>query len=146
MPRYKVLKSVAHNVGHSFLSDMNTMDGFTSFVPQQLFDVARKTDEDTVTIDFLKESIEPKVFEAPHIVQSLQQYRAMLEDLVVAQGAEWSMVRGACLTLRFHPPGSDRTVGRRPKFECIVEIVDDRGIAHRGTPRNWWSDPMGGLR
>ena len=47
MARYKVLGSVAHNLGHSFLSDMNYVADRRQrsvIVPQQIFEISRDTD------------------------------------------------------------------------------------------------------
>lgn len=144
MTKYKVLKSVAHNLGHSFLSDMNTVDGFVSFVPQQLLDIATDTGEPTVIFDFVARIVQPPVFESPEAMKSLAMYADMLEDLVIRQGAARDMVIEARLTLSFDLERTARSGSRRPHFVCDVEIRDDRGLTHRGSPKNWWSDPMGG--
>lgn len=52
MARYKVLKSVAHNIGHSFTSLMNYVDD--DYVMGHILHFARQTGRDTLTIDFVK--------------------------------------------------------------------------------------------
>jgi hypothetical protein len=51
MPRYKVLKGVAHNIGHSFTSLMNyAIDDYTM---GHILRLARKSGKDTLIIDFI---------------------------------------------------------------------------------------------
>ena len=51
MARYRVLKSVAHNIGHSFTSLMN-YEG-DDYVMGHLLRFARRTKLETVTINFV---------------------------------------------------------------------------------------------
>ena len=51
MARYKVLKGVAHNIGHSFVSLMNY--AVDDYVMGHLLRFARQTRRDTLTIDFV---------------------------------------------------------------------------------------------
>jgi len=145
MPKYKVLGSVAHNLGHSFLSDMNGVPGRGVrwvIVPERIYEIARDRGLDRVEIDFLSGSIEPKDFATREVQKAVGGYRKSLPDIVNRQGAHPSMVRAVTLELQFdlgtvvHDP---REPGRHlPSFECRVEILDDRGKVHSGVPRNWW--------
>jgi len=146
MPKYKVLKSVAHNLGHSFLSDMNTVDRFKTFIPQVLRDIAEEKGVATVEVDFMERSVSPAVFRRPDTEEAVGVYHDKLRRLVNDQGASWSMIDKARLRLQFdlaHSHTAEGSRSRRPEFICEVEIVDDRGKIHVGAPQNWWNDPLG---
>jgi hypothetical protein len=57
MSRYKVLKSVAHNIGHSFTSLMNYSGD--DYVMGHVLRFARKTGCDTLRIDFVNGKASP---------------------------------------------------------------------------------------
>ena len=57
MARYKVLKSVAHNIGHSFTSLMNYADD--DYVMSHILRFARNTGRDTLTLDFVRREAGP---------------------------------------------------------------------------------------
>jgi len=69
MAKYKVLKSVAHNLGHSYLSLMNYVDG--DYIVEHLFRQARETGETRVEIDVLAGTIAPAVFQTPVLAESV---------------------------------------------------------------------------
>ena len=143
MAKYKVLKSVAHNLGHSFLSDMNTGD-FKTFVPETIFQLALENHSPRVDIDFINQTVSPKVFDVPDVAKSVECYLKMLHALVEDQGSSWDFVREARLRLEFDLENTTETKchPRRPKpsLKCLVEIVDDRGVTHQGRPNHWWTD------
>jgi len=119
MPSYKVLKSVAHNLGHSFLSDMNTVDQFKSFIAEVLLDIAEDRSEPKVEIDLLAGTITPAAFRRSDIEESVRLYHRMLRRLVDDQGAAWSMVKAARLKLGFDLTTLRRADGsrrERPEF------------------------------
>jgi hypothetical protein len=57
MARFKVLKSVAHNFGHSFTSLMNYAGD--DYVMGHILRFARRSGCDTLTIDFVKREAGP---------------------------------------------------------------------------------------
>jgi hypothetical protein len=142
MSKYKVLKSVAHNLGHSFLSDMNTVDSFGTFVPEIIFQLAQAHHLPRIAIDFLSGSIEPPQFAVADVRKSLEMYRGALPGLVESQGASWDVVRGAKLEIVFDLSMTKETMYAPhrpvPTFSSTVEIMDDRGIRHLGHPQHWW--------
>jgi hypothetical protein len=141
MTKYKVLKNVAHDLGHSFLSDKNTVDSFESYVPETLFALACKHALPRILIDFFKGTITPTVFAVGDVLKSVSLYKRALPRLVESQGASWDTVRGAGLELVFDLPKDPRTGVDRgpvtPSFKCSVHILDDRGVSHVGRPTNW---------
>src|SRR5262245_16305418 len=57
MPRYKVLKSVAHNIGHSFTSLTNYVGD--DYVMGHILRLARLTGNDTLTINLITGEADP---------------------------------------------------------------------------------------
>jgi hypothetical protein len=141
MTNYKALKSVAHDLGHSFLSDKNTVDSFASYVPETLFALACAHALPRILIDFFKGTITPTVFAVGDVLKSVSLYKRALPRLVESQGASWDTVRGAGLELVFDLPGNPGAVtdpkAVTPSFKCSVHILDDRGVNHVGRPTNW---------
>ena len=135
MTNYKVLKSVAHDLGHSFLSDKNTVDSFKSYVPETLFALACDHALPRIQIDFFKGTITPTAFAVGDVLKSISLHKRVLPRLVESQGASWDTVRGAGLELVFDLPEDPRAV--TPSFKCSVHILDDRGVHHIGRPTNW---------
>jgi hypothetical protein len=140
MARYKVLKSVAHNLGHSYLSLMNYRAG--DYVVEHLYRAAREANERHVTIDVLRGTIEPAVFQTPVLLESVGAERNGLGRLVQAQGAALDMVSRATIEIAFdfdavHPspnvPGLVHIA-----YVCTVHIVDDRGRTHSAIVPEWW--------
>jgi hypothetical protein len=120
VPSYTVLKSVAHNLGHSFLNDMNTVDGFKSWVPQTLLELTISSGEATVHIDLLARTIAPSTFQTPDTSKSVNMYGDMLADLITRQGAVETVVEAADLRLAFDLQRSSDPArpGPRPVSLC----------------------------
>ena len=140
MSNYKVLKSVAHDLGQSFLSETNTVDSSKSYVPETLFALACTHSLPRVLIDFFNGTVTPTAFAVRDVLKSVSLYRKVLPQLVTNQGASWDTIRGAGLELVFDLPEDARALDPRtvkPSFKCSVHILDDRGIDHYGRPTNW---------
>jgi hypothetical protein len=140
MARYKVLKSIAHNTGHSFTSLMNYAGD--DYAMGHILRFARRTGRDTLTIDFVKEEAGPPELLAEPISELPAQYTKWFWHLVKTQGSDRSLVQGATLTLRFdiatqRPHSSDARFIESP-FVCDVEIRDTRGKDYRAHFDGWW--------
>lgn len=118
MPKYKVLRSIAHNTAHSYVSCMNYGD--EGYVMDHLRETAARTGVSVLSIDLLGSRVEPPLLRTPLLMQSAIWYRAMLERLLAAEGWTLANLRSARLSVCLRPP------------ECRVELVDDRGIGHIG--------------
>jgi hypothetical protein len=142
--KYKNIKSVAHNLGHSFLSDMNAVDvrGQYTIVPELLFADAKRGHEREVRIDLMARSIEPASLSTPPVQASVANYARMLFDLCANQNVDAQAIRRAVLTITFDYERR-RTTPYEPEsavqeFVCTVVIEDDRGVLHCATPDHWW--------
>src|SRR5713101_3017416 len=72
MARYKVLKGVAHSIGHSFTSLMNYAGD--DYVMGHILRLARETKRDTLTIDFVSGAAGPPELLARPIPDVLSRY------------------------------------------------------------------------
>ncbi len=99
MPKYKVLKCVAHNIGHLFTSLMNYTGD--DYVMGHLLNSARSTGQDTLTIDFVRGEAGPPELIGPPISDVPQWYTKMFWDMVERQGSDRSLIQNAILTLRY---------------------------------------------
>jgi hypothetical protein len=161
MPRFKVLKSVAHNVGHSFTSLMNySVDDYSM---GHILRFARKSGQSTLTIDFLTGEGRPDTLLRDPISELPRRYTDMFWNLVTRSGSDRSLVQSASLTLNYDlqrtQPTSRAEIPLSP-YTCDIAILDSRGkryCAHfegwwyveRGllseSPRQWWN-PFSWLR
>ena len=142
--KYKNIKSVAHNIGHSFLSDMNALsqDGRYIIVPRLLFQAAEKARATRVTIDLVNGVIKPAEAATAEVREAVGYYVRRLPELLASQNVDPTAVKGATLSIEFdysrrrgtqYEPAEDA-----PEFACTVALTDDRGSVHRGHPTNWW--------
>jgi hypothetical protein len=140
MARYKVLKSVAHNIGHSFTSLMNYAGD--DYVMGHILRFARSTGHDTLTIDFVRREAGPPELLAPPICEVPARYTEWFWDLVQRHGSDRSLVQCATLTLRYdiatrRPHHSAPQLIESP-FTCDVYITDVRGKDYLAHFDGWW--------
>ena len=138
--KYKNLKSVAHNFGHSFTSDMNWAGD--DYLMNHLARAAIRSGATEFWADLLSGAAGPDALLLPQVRESVMSRRGVLARLLATQGADPSRVPGAAMRLRLdvarrsaHPSQPD--IWEFP-FECVVELTDDRSVTHRGEVRGWW--------
>src|SRR6476660_9897034 len=99
MPRFKVLKGVAHNVGHSFASLMNySVDDYSM---GHILRFARETGLDTLTIDFITGEGRPAALLRDPISDLAHRYTKMFWNLVARSGSDRSLVQSATLIFKY---------------------------------------------
>ena len=140
MPSYKVLKSVAHNIGHSFTSLMNYADD--DYVMGHILRLARQTGQETLRIDFVQRTAEPPELLVAPIFGIPVRYTEFFWDMVKRQGSDHSCIELATLVLRFDIK-THRELRGRPQFAespyvCDVHIRDIRGKDYRAHFDGWW--------
>jgi hypothetical protein len=140
MARYKVLKSVAHNFGHSFTSLMNYADD--DYVMGHILRLARATGRDTLTMDLVKGEAGPPELLAEPISELPARETKWFWHLVKVHGSDRSLVQSATLTLRFdiaiqRPHQSAPQFVESP-YSCDVRITDTRGKDYVAHFDGWW--------
>ncbi len=88
--KYKVLKSIAHNFSHSFVSYTNYIDNGP--VIDDLLKLARKADGERVRIQWIPEPAGDERW-PPRIAKSLAYYREWLPTHVETSGACLEAIR-----------------------------------------------------
>ncbi|HWL41280.1 MAG TPA: hypothetical protein VNO75_13710 [Gemmatimonadaceae bacterium] len=142
--KYKNIKSIAHNLGHSFLSDMNASGsgGRYVIVPELLFAAAARERIPQVRIDLISRQVTPTSVISKELQGSVVNYAAMLFRLCHDQNVDDQAIRSAELMITFDYDRVRRTkyhpIREIQEFACVVEIVDDRGVLHQAHPDHWW--------
>ena len=83
MPKFKLLKSIAHNLAHSYLSLMNYIDW--DYTVERIFQIAKTQRLPEVSIDMLNQTIRPEAFVISPILLSLDYWRKSLVGLLAAE-------------------------------------------------------------
>jgi hypothetical protein len=138
MPRYKVLRGVAHNIGHSFTSLMNySVDDYTM---GHILRFARESGKDTLIIDFVTGAGSPPELLREPLTEMPNRYSDWFWKLVESSGSDRALVKSANLTLKY-----DLVTGRRAvngadlsPYDCDVSIVDIRGKTYSAHFHDWW--------
>ena len=140
MASHKVLRSVAHNLGHSYLSLMNWRG--ENYVVEHLYQRAKSTGESEVRIDALAGTIEPPAFQIPVLLESVAGLRGAVARMVQTGGAALDLVSSVRMVIRFDLHArkySDRVPDvELAVYDCTVEILDERGKQHVATVKEWW--------
>src|SRR6201989_1833289 len=136
MPRLKVLKGVAHDIGHSFTSHMNySVDGYSM---GHLLRFARKAGLNTLTIDFVTGEGQPAELLHDPISDLLRWYTKMFWDLVKRSGSDPVLVQSATLTLKCDLQHSPHSEILPCPYTCDVSIFDVRGKSYCAHFEGWW--------
>jgi hypothetical protein len=140
MPRFRVLKGVAHNFGHSFTSLMNYVGD--DYVMGHILRLARLSGKETLTIDLLTGQAGPPELLAKPVSEIPSRYVPFFWDLVQRHGSDRAYVQSAMLSLRY-----DLAVQRVTKrgsafiespYTCEVRITDTRGKHYLAHFEGWW--------
>jgi hypothetical protein len=139
MPRFKVLKGVTHNIGHSFTSLMNySVDDYSM---GHILRFARETGLNTLTIDFVTGQGQPESLLRDPISELPHWYTKMFWNLVQRSGSDRALVQSATLTLNYNLQrtrlGSVADVLQSP-YTCEVSILDVRGKSYCAHFEGWW--------
>ncbi|HEY3249875.1 MAG TPA: hypothetical protein VGK25_02045, partial [Ignavibacteria bacterium] len=125
--KYKNLKSVAHNLGHAFLSLMNYSG--SNHVIEHLFQKAKESGVNSIQIDFLNEIIEPPEFRIPDVINSLRNYRAYFPRDLESQKCSLEHIKEVKIKIIFDLNNiklDENIEGLElPAYDCFVEILDD---------------------
>jgi hypothetical protein len=143
MAKYKVLKSVAHNLGHSFTSLMNY--SVDDYALGHILRFARQTGRDTLTIDLITaEAGPPELLQEP-VSYLPERYASWFSRLVETHGSDRSLIDSATLTLRYdlavqrlHSPTHSGSEFIESPYACEVVIKDNRGKIYSAHFKGWW--------
>lgn len=134
MPRTKVLKGVAHNVGASFTS-------LTNYSMGHILRFARETGSSNLTIDLLNGQGCPDALLQEPVSDLPSRYSDMFLRLVKSSGSDKGLVQSATLTLDYDLQRSQPSARRghpQGPYRCAVSIVDIRGKDYVAHFKGWW--------
>jgi hypothetical protein len=139
MPRVKVLKGVAHNIGSSFTSLMNYETDDYSM--GHILRLARESGRSTLTIDLLTGYGVPDQLLQEPISRLPDWYSKMFLRLVESAGSDRQLIQSATLTLTFDTKRTRPSpIPNEPQspFICDVSIIDIRGKDYAAHFQGWW--------
>lgn len=113
--KYKNINAAIHNLGHSFMSFMNYVDG--GYVLDDMAEIHRK-DVD-ITIDWISKKFDPESESTERIRKSMEYYAKSLEADFLALNIELARLN----SLKLCWPAA--------KARVFMEATDDRGKDYR---------------
>ena len=116
--KYKILKSIAHNFSHSFVSFMNYVDD--GYVVDDLLKLARNANGERISIHWIPDIASQK-FLTPRVLKSIAIYREWLPEHVQNSGGSVDTIR------EFR---TDIFLKRNKQLAVQAYLVDDRGKEH----------------
>lgn len=139
MPRVKVLKGVAHNIGSSFTSLMNYAGDDYSMGHVLRF--ARESGVDTLTINLLSGQGHPDALLKEPISGIPDRYSKMFLRLVQSAGSDRELIQSATLKLTYdlqrNRPSPILGEAQSP-YTCDISIADTRGKEYAAHFNGWW--------
>jgi hypothetical protein len=140
MPRVKVLKSVAHNIGASFTSLTNYAHDDYSL--GHILRFARESGDSTLTIDLLNGKAFPTTLLHEPIAKLPAWYSDMFLRLVKSAGSDRDLICTAKLTLTFDLQRNrqSRVIPREMEspYTCDVSILTKGGKDYTAHFDGWW--------
>lgn len=144
--KYKVIKSAAHNFGHSFVSAMNYRAD--DYVMSHLVRSALATGAAELRVDLHAGTAEPAELLPAPVRDSVDGYVGWLPALLASHRVASEAIVAGRMAVRLDLGRASDDVGFRDHvevpFECVVALTDDRGRVHEGRTRGWWSAHRGG--
>jgi len=140
MARYKVLKSVAHNFAHSFVSLMNYNGG--DYVNSHLTRAVQGIESGEIRSDLLRRTVEPSPLLIEPVAGAIDSYVADFGRFVTQGGAALDTLNQAHFRVRVERrPVIGKGAGEIVAALITAEVTlrDDRGRSHVGESRTPWS-------
>ena len=131
---HKRLKSLAHNVAHSYFSVMTIIDG--KIVLDDLIRTARLADVLDVRLDVLTGEVVPAQLNTELVAKSLAELRRQLPLRAEWEECDFEAIESFVLEIhiRFHEP-PEASDSEKWDFDAKGVIVDDRGVSRSGSFR-----------
>jgi hypothetical protein len=117
--KYKLIKSMAHNWTHSFMSGMNYVDN--DFVFEDMHQLARDRRGQKVTVTWIPERPDELLALTPRVRESLNYYRKALPQHLDRHNVE----RGAISEMR-----TEVYVADNHRMYVRSYVLDNRGKEH----------------
>lgn len=151
MAKHRILRSVAHNWAHSFLSDCNFIED--TIMVQLLRETARSCNEPTIVIDPLAKTLKPNQCNNPSLAKGIVREEAHLKSILRGFGCSLDMVNELELKITFDlqyeaPKYNEIRPGVRyaapirmpvaPKYSAQVHLIDNENRAYDVFIHEFW--------
>jgi hypothetical protein len=145
MARYKVLHSVAHNFGQSFVGASRARAD--DHLLEHLLADCRRMQERTLSVDILTGEAKPDVLVSRTLARAIERHVHDFPDLVEGSHTGMQVIRAARMELSFDL-GTERPASGAPSrmespYLCTVSIDDDRGKTWTAELRGWCAELRG---
>ena len=138
--KYKILKSLAHNWGHSFTSDSNIVH--EDFAMSYIVRAGVETGSSELRVDLLTGKVSPSSLLTDPARRSLEHYVRWFPELAASQGVPIEVIQQAdavlTLDLARQRAGTGSLETINVPFEIRVRLVDDLGREHLGKVVDVW--------
>jgi len=134
MPKYKVLKSVAHNLAHSYFSLMSYIDD--DYILEHLFRVVRNENIEKFTIDVINMIIEPEIFMTDTIKKTLPKLNDFAEHLLKPNQFALSDLKSFKIYVTYDFDNTKDEIHHVYELKSI--IVDRNEKEHVAFVEEWW--------
>lgn len=136
----KSLKSVGHNLAHSYLSMVNYDEG--NYIVDHIFKLAKETKRTNIKIDVKNMIIEPEEYNIPVLRRSLVYLKEKFVGLLASEKLSIDEISKAYIYIGFDLGNTklSKTVPNLelPSYNCNVEIVDINDKSHSASVVEWW--------
>lgn len=136
----KSLKSIGHNLAHSYLSLMNYDE--SNYIVEHIFTVAKETKKTNVKIDVKNMIIEPNEYNIPVLRRSLVYLKEKFAKLLASEKLSINEITKAFIYIDFDLSQTklSKTASNLelPSYKCTVEIVDMSNNTYTASVVEWW--------
>ena len=147
MARYKVLRSIAHNFGQSFVGSSRARA--EDHLLGHLLADCRRTRLSTLSIDIFTGAASPETLVDRPLARVLERYVREFPELVTGSQTDMKYVKGARMELSFdlatERPSTSAPGRSETPFVCRVSIDDDRGKTWVAELQGWCAPEPRGL-
>lgn len=130
MAKLKVLRSIGHNLAHSYMSLMNYRNG--NYVCSYLEELSRNNNQTHIVINVLDCTLEPRSFKIPVIRDSLLDLKRNLIRNLESDKLTIDHVKSVIITVDFELGNVLRFQSGLEviPYHCLVQIEDCNGKLH----------------
>ncbi len=128
MRSLRVLKSVAHSVGHHFASSVNYWEG--DYAVNHLWRISRDLGQQRVQIDLFKNSLLPIGFQNNVTLMIVDDLRRFLNQLMIKLDIDVNVITSLTLEYYFHDQ-RQAAHWASPVYDCTVILRAMNGKTYR---------------
>lgn len=136
----KSLRSVGHNLAHSYLSMVNYDEG--NYIVEHIYIIAKETKRTNIKIDVKNMIIEPEEYSIPVLRRSLLYLKENFARLLASEKLSINEINNAIIYIDFDLSKTQLSKSvpslELPSYNTNVEIVDVNSKKHSASVVEWW--------